>query len=234
MANDPESLWDINEPDLVHDASDAHEWFEDDCDEPETPVDIFEIIKACLKGVKKIHTPRAFKVFTQLTAVTQYVKLRERYRKNPRCVQPCLNASLAIAHQVGKDQYHARQIRTNEKYLLKHGRLPPTKREQLHGQHTLLDNQAILLGVRKYLAAQGLGTITPCELCRHVNEVICLTLGLTGKNALISERTAITWLHKLGYSYTEVRKGLYFDGHERPDVVEAQVKFLEKMKNYEK
>jgi hypothetical protein len=31
----------------------------------------------------------------------------------------------------------------------------------------------------------------------------------------------INWLHKLGYSYTNIRKWLYFDGHERPDVIEA-------------
>lgn len=231
-SEDPESLQDFNEPDLLQ--SDAQQWFEDDCDTPETPANILEIIKACLKGVKKIHTPRAFKAVTQLTAVIQYVKLRERYRKHPRCTKPCLNASLAIARRVGKDQYHARQIRANERYLIKYGRLPPSKREQQHGQYTLLDNQAILLGVRRYLAAQGLGTITPRELCRHVNEAICPALGLTGKNAVISERTAINWLHKLGYSYTEVRKGLYFDGHERPDVVEARVKFLGKMKDYER
>jgi hypothetical protein len=197
-------------------------------------VDILDIIKRCLKDVKKIHTPRAFKAFTQLSAVMQYIKLRERYRRNPSCTKPCLNASLAIARRVGKDQYYARQLCTNERYLLKHGRLPPSKREISHGQYTLLDNPAILLGVRKYLAAQGLGTITPRELCKHVNEAICPALGLTGDNAKISERTAITWLHKLGYSYTEVRKGLYFDGHERPDVVQARVMFLEKMQHYER
>jgi hypothetical protein len=135
---------------------------------------------------------------------------------------------------VGKDQYHACQIRANEKYLLKHGRLPPSKRELHRGQHTLLDNPTILLGVHKYLAAQGLGTITPHELCKHVNEAICPALGLTRDNAKISEHTAINWLHKLGYSYTNISKGLYFDGHECPDVIEAQVKFLEKMKQYER
>ena len=231
MSDDPESLEDINGPILSKAAVDAHEWFDEECD---VQVDIFDIINRCLKVVKKIHTPRAFKAFTQLTAVVQYIKLRDRYRKNPSCTKPCLNASLAIARHVGKDQYHARQIHANEKYLLKHGRLPPSKRELHRRQHTLLDNPTILLGVCKYLAAQGLGTITPRELCKHVNEAICPALRLTGDNAKISERTAINWLHKLGYSYTNVCKGLYFNGHECPDVIEAQVKFLEKMKQYER
>jgi hypothetical protein len=110
MAKNPESLQDIDEPDLSQAVSDAHEWFEEDCD---PPVDILKIIEASLKGVKKIHTPRAFKAFTQLTAVTQYVKLQERYRKTLQCTTPCLSASLAIAQRVRKDQYHACQIRKN-------------------------------------------------------------------------------------------------------------------------
>ena len=78
MSDDPESLEDINGPILSKAAVDAHEWFNEECD---VPVDIFDIINRCLKVVKKIHTPRAFKAFTQLTAVMQYVKLRDRYRK---------------------------------------------------------------------------------------------------------------------------------------------------------
>jgi hypothetical protein len=170
----------------------------------QTSPDIEDIIRTCLKAVKKICTPCAFKIFTQLTAVTQFVKLREHYRQNPRCKRPGLNVSLAIAWWVGKDQYHAHQICVNEQYLLQHHWLPPGKREQLHGQYTLLDNQSVLLGVRRYLTAQALGTITTRELYQHVNTVICPALGLTGKNAKISECTAVTWLHKLGYSYTEV------------------------------
>jgi hypothetical protein len=164
MAENPESLEDMDEMGLREGISDAREWFEEDCDAPKAPVDILDIIQTCLQAVKKIRTPRAFKAFVRLTAVLQYVKLWDRYRNNPRCKKPSLNASLAIARQVGKDQYHARQIRANEKYLVQHGRLPPNKKEQSHGQYTLLDNQSILLGVQKYLAAQGLGKITPHEL----------------------------------------------------------------------
>jgi hypothetical protein len=37
-------------------------------------------------------------------------------------------------------------------------------------------------------------------------------------------------LRKLGYGITEVRKAMYVDGHERPDVVAYRKEFLEKMK----
>jgi hypothetical protein len=50
----------------------------------------------------------------------------------------------------------------------------------------------------------------------------------------ISLRTARRWLHKEGFRYTAHKKALYYDGHEREDVVEyRQNVFLPKMKEYE-
>jgi hypothetical protein len=56
----------------------------------------------------------------------------------------------------------------------------------------LLDKEDVFHAVRRYLAAQNLGTITPAELCLHVNNVILLALELTGKKSNISEWTAIS------------------------------------------
>ncbi|RPB06436.1 hypothetical protein P167DRAFT_580548 [Morchella conica CCBAS932] len=36
----------------------------------------------------------------------------------------------------------------------------------------------------------------------------------------LSNRSAVTWLHRLGHDWKEVRKGLYKDGHERENVVD--------------
>ena len=50
----------------------------------------------------------------------------------------------------------------------------------------------------------------------------------------ISLSTARRWLHKEGFRYISNQKGLYFDGHDRPDVVEyRQDHFLPAMKQYE-
>jgi hypothetical protein len=213
----------------------AREWLDDgEDDSPEGPRDILDIIKVCLKDVKKLKTTHSINVVTQLTAVAEYVKLQDKYQNHPKCTRPCLNASLAIARCMGKGQYFARQIRQNEAYLLVHGRLPPSKESAHHGQYTLLDNEAVLHGVRRYLAAQNLGSITPQLLCRHVNKVIIPALDLTEKKSSISERTAINWLKKLGYTCKDVKKGVYFDGHERPDVVEARKKFLAEIAKYER
>ena len=49
----------------------------------------------------------------------------------------------------------------------------------------------------------------------------------------ISLRTACRWLHKEGFRYTSHKKALYYDGHEREDVVSyRQNDFLPKMKEY--
>ena len=46
---------------------------------------------------------------------------------------------------------------------------------------------------------------------------------------VIRSRTARNWLRKLGYEYKDVRKEVFVDGHERADVVEDRINFLQKM-----
>ena len=79
---------------------------------------------------------------------------------------------------------------------------------------------------------QKVGTITPLQLRMHVNNVILPALDLSGKNSTICDHTAINWLKKLGYTCKDVKKGLYHDGHERPDVVIARQKYLDQMEQY--
>ena len=168
----------------VPDITAAREWL--DVEEEDHDVsDITQILKACLADAKKLKTVHSIKIIIKLTAVMEYVKLWESFRKHPKCKCPCLNASLAIARRMGKGKanraYFARQICQNESYLLQHRRLPPTKKGAWNGQYTLLDNETVLQGVQVYLAAQNLGTIAPLELCRHVNEVILPALDLAEK-----------------------------------------------------
>ena len=132
---------------------------------------------------------------------------------------------------MGRGPYFARQIRYNELYLLKHQHLPPPKAFVRHGHHTLLDNEALLHDVRVYLATQALGTVNPRLLAQHVNNVILPALGIRGA---IADSTAQRWLRsKLGYECKEARKGLYVDGHERPDVVEERKEFIAILNGFE-
>ena len=52
------------------------------------------------------------------------------------------------------------------------------------------------------------------------------------KSKSMRARTARRWLHKLGFSWKDVKKGVFLDGHEREDVMEDRHKFLQIMKNY--
>ena len=38
----------------------------------------------------------------------------------------------------------------------------------------------------------------------------------------IAEGTARIWMHKLGFEQKRIGKSVYFDGHERDDIVEAR------------
>jgi hypothetical protein len=207
---------------------------EDDRDESPGQKDIFKIVSQCLKNAQKLRSGHTIKILTQLTAVSEYVKLQGSYLAYNRCKRPHINASIAIAQHMGKGPYFARQIRKNEKCLLRHHRLPLSKAAKKGGPATLLDNEDVLCAVRVYLATQKLGTITPFLLCKHVNTVILPALELTKKKATICERTTINWLRKLRYQCKDVRKGIYIDGHKRPDVIETLSKFLEKMAQYER
>ena len=45
----------------------------------------------------------------------------------------------------------------------------------------------------------------------------------------ISVETARKWLHEMGFEVLAADKGMFFDGHEREDVVKEREKFLSKM-----
>src|SRR4029077_6050341 len=54
----------------------------------------------------------------------------------------------------------------------------------------------------------------------------------SGRRTAITSRTARKWLqNRLGYSWKDIKKGVFFDGHERDDVVQYRKEFLEVIKN---
>ena len=56
-------------------------------------------------------------------------------------------------------------------------------------------------------------------LLRHIINPPVWEVGPGSKRKPIDERTACRWLHTLGFSYKSHKKMIFFDGHERPDVV---------------
>jgi len=54
------------------------------------------------------------------------------------------------------------------------------------------------------------------------------------KKDTISEKTCRNYMYLWGYKYDERKKGVYYDGHERPDVVKYRKEWLERMFKYQK
>ena len=49
----------------------------------------------------------------------------------------------------------------------------------------------------------------------------------------LSLKGARRWLYRLGYRRQRHKKGVYWDGHEREDVVQYREEFLQKIKGFE-
>ena len=66
---------------------------------------------------------------------------------------------------------------------------------------------------------------------RYCNEVLLKpVLDQHATKKPISEQTAYNWLRKLGFDYEDNNKCVFFDGHERPDVVQARRELLVMLK----
>ena len=65
------------------------------------------------------------------------------------------------------------------------------------------------------------GPLNPRRFREWVNETLLKDIlaepGCERKG--ISHKTAVNWMHSLGFDYERHKKGMYFDGHERGDVV---------------
>ena len=84
--------------------------------------------------------------------------------------------------------------------------------------------------VRQNAAVKGRPNLTTVDFCKWVNECFLPNCTLEpGFPRKISVETARHWLHHLGFEVLTVRKGIFIDGHERPDVIDARKLFLRKM-----
>jgi len=142
-----------------------------------------------------------------------------------------MKAALDTAIGLGKGVHFSRRIivwscqwENNEEITLSRRGKHTKTRNLLNENDNYSDIRTWILENHKY-------TITPQVLQRHINNVF---LPATGIPFSISESTAGRWLRALGWIYSPAKKGLYFDGHERPDVIAYRVVFLAQMEEFEK
>ena len=73
---------------------------------------------------------------------------------------------------------------------------------------------------RTYLLDLPVAEITLAKFHHTLNKWILPLFGYMLRGGGLSMHTAQCWLYKLGWWCTELKKGVYMDGHERPDVIE--------------
>ena len=84
--------------------------------------------------------------------------------------------------------------------------------------------------VRQNASVKGRPNLTKHSLCHWINDELLPNENLEpGFPRHISVETARKWLHVLGFEVLSADKGMFFDGHERGDVMKERKVFLEKM-----
>lgn len=205
-------------PDSEGEESDIDEFMAAGGSEPKAKEDIRnwhelrEQIKSDLVAAHKRHDT--------LTCINQFLILRNfatlRIKGLGRVA-----ASQEIARQWkdGAGVYFARQIRFLARNYQLFEQLPASDHGGDRGK-SLLNDERVQTAARTYLLDQRVGEVTSVRFHRALNERILPSLGYLPRGNGLSVRTARRWLYKLGWRRSELKKGVYMDGHERPDVME--------------
>jgi hypothetical protein len=110
----------------------------------------------------------------------------------------------------------------------------PEERQGGAGGQSLLKDERVQAAARTYLLGVLTGKVTPQKFHHTLTKQILPTLRFTIKDRL-SERMARRWLLTLGWRRMRVKKGVYMDGHERPDVIKYRNNvFLPLMASFER
>jgi hypothetical protein len=111
--------------------------------------------------------------------------------------------------------------------------LPREKHGGVKKGCTLLLDEVLKTAARDWLMSLKTGEVMPRCFQHALNNRILPSLNIALKKPLC-KRTARRWLIKLGWRMTQIRKGVYLDGHEREDVVKYRnEEFLPRMKEFE-
>jgi hypothetical protein len=173
-----------------------------------------------------------------------------------------IEASGLAALSLGRAQYHGgRSIRKWARIFEETGELPSSQRGAHSKVFSLLSLPEVAHAMREYLrsnkwsmtperlAKYSAGTMAaetakkyarqiaeqemPAGLSKYVTEEIFPRFG-TKVHGGIKPRTARRWMYNEGFRYMKHQKGIYVDGHERPDVAEYRQKvFIPAIRSYQ-
>ncbi len=173
------------------------------------------------------------KQYNQMT-VTEYNNKRAVFEYLTRLNNGKIHASLEAAKIVFVDggSWKARRIRYYANYWLLNNKFPVSKRGKHQKTIRLIDDEDIAEKCRTWIHEQNF-KVTPTTFKEFVEKELLPNIGVT-KRKSISLMTAMRWLNILGYSFQKHHQGIYYDGHERDDVLQYREVFLEKIFEHEK
>ncbi|CAB4406774.1 unnamed protein product [Rhizophagus irregularis] len=172
----------------------------------------------------------------KILTVTEYNKKRAIYEYLKRLDENGkgkMKASKEAAQLIFIDcaPNRARSIQYWANFWLQNNHLPMSRQGKHQKTIRLIDDEDIAVKCHTWIRSQG-GTTTPLKFKEFVEQKLLINSGITKKKT-IAKATATRWLNVLGYSFQSQKQGTYYDGHERPDVVEYRKLFLDKIYSYE-
>ncbi|KAF9498601.1 hypothetical protein BDN71DRAFT_1530368 [Pleurotus eryngii] len=227
-----EALEDAIECAIDPNDDDGEAWEEeldDNISNPKVAVRSWEDLRTKIRGdLKKNSKNLPLSQLNQLMILSNFATLR--IKGTPR-----IQASLEIARlwHENTGNWFARRVRDLARHYQNFEQLPKERRGRACMRRSWLHDPAVRSHVQRFLRNVPTGKVTPRALSKHVNDTIFPELGINPKKPL-SNRAGARWLQKLGWRHTLVKKGVYMDGHERPDVVQYRNDvFLPQMAKYE-
>ncbi|CAG8503577.1 10811_t:CDS:2, partial [Scutellospora calospora] len=108
-----------------------------------------------------------------------------------------------------------------------HISFPLSHRSRHQKYKRLVDDKDVALKCRQWIREEsGVNGVSPSQFKQYIDSAI-LPEYTGGTRKSISLRTAKRWLNVLGCQFKKYQKGMYFDGHERRDVVEYRREKME-------
>ena len=133
-----------------------------------------------------------------------------------------MRSSVLASEAVGRGKYLAKQLRRWAKIYQHTGSVPCSRRGKHQKKKRILDLKDVKTKVVDFLATKK-HEICVDDVMDHFRYAIFPGLGI---DKTISRSTTRRILHDVGYQHQRYKKGMYVDGHERPDVVEARKSFV--------
>ena len=128
------------------------------------------------------------------------------------------------------EDYRPKIIRAWAKEFLMNGVLSPHRQGVHVKKQSFLSDADVKEMVLKMIRETKPEQRSPLNIKKHVDEVVAPSL--LGVNVQVSEKTVRNYMHEWGYMYRKNKKDIYFDGHEREDVVKYRQEWSKRMVTY--